>query len=215
MNIASIFIPHRSLRIKCSHSQLYRSPVLQPGCAQRLQVFHGTHTLPHTNILGPCVSSTGLHNVTWFTLVLPRWGLLCWVCRVFLFCWETPVLRVLSVDLALPQVHGSTAPQLLSNTSAGTEQMIHIMVQSSKHIELLPSAEALCVLCTWSGPIGILLITMGFMPIWPCICAGTWPICPAPAPLTGPGPPMELFIITGPNWPWLPCWGNCCWGYEL
>lgn len=48
--------------------------------------------------------------------------------------------------------------------------------------------------------------------IWPCI----WPICALPAPLTGPGPPMEPFIIMlPPNWPGFPCWVNCCWGYEL
>lgn len=62
---------------------------------------------------------------------------------------------------------------------------------------------------------GILPIPMGFMPIWPCLCPGIWPICPGPAPLTGPGPPMELFIIMFPNWFWLACWGNCAWEYEL
>lgn len=72
----------------------------------------------------------------------------------------------------------------------------------------------LCPL-TWSGPIGILPIPIGFIPIWLCLWPGIWPICPAPAPLTGPVAPMELFIIIGPNWFWLPCWGNCGCEYEL
>ena len=59
---------------------------------------------------------------------------------------------------------------------------------------------------TWSGPIGMRPITIGFIPICPLIWA-IW----LPAALDG----MPPFIIMPPYCPGFPCCPNCCWGYEL
>lgn len=105
----------------------------------------------------------------------------------------------------------STSVKHIIHAQVSTSNMIHWWATNYFDEEtnllggkLLLVCNSIDVVCTWSGPIGMRPMPMGFMPIWPCIGG----ICPAPLPFTPPC--MEPFIIIPPYCPGAPCWGYCC-----